>query len=209
MKKNITLLLSFIWISIFSQYTFDYKFYVKDLSKGSDKIEYDTGIYINSKNEDYKLYHYQNDEIRLFDYKIKCTFYFQQELVKDKKIFKFIDKGCFSGVSNERKINRIEITELSNNIYLIRTFPSERSKKANLELKVVLEKSDEDLLCLYKLDLSNNIHQKILTSLRDKLISLKGDSKYIIKEFERNYKNGYGSFTTVLSNIEKINMVIN
>lgn len=208
MKKNIILLLNFVCISVFSQYTFDYKFYVKESSKKSDKLEYDTQIYINSKNADYIIYHYQTDEIRLFDYGIKCTFYFQQKFVNEKKTFEYINKLCYSEFHEERKINHIQIMQLSHNTYMIKTFESEKSKRANLELKIVLEKTDEDLLLLYKLDLGNSIHRKILAALRERLISIEGNSNFIIKELKINYKNGHRTFTRNLSKIEKINMVI-
>jgi len=206
MKEKLTLLLNFIFISVFSQYTFDYKFNVKSVYNNS---EYITQIFINSENPGYELYYYHNNDIRLFDGRKSCTYNFREKLKNGEKIYKYINKGCYSNSEGTKKIGHIEITEYSNNIFIIKSFSSKIEKESNLELKVVLEEAEDDLLCLYKLDVGNVIRQKLLTAFREVLVSTKGNSNYIINKLEASYKNGFPTKTTDLVKVEETNMILN
>ncbi|WP_265426975.1 hypothetical protein [Chryseobacterium sp. YIM B08800] len=206
MKKNFLLLFCFISSLVFSQYSFDYKFLVKDSNKKkNNKDFFDTEILINTNEPNYFLYHYKDDEIRLFDYRKNMTIYLSDKSKNNEVIYKYLSHGGF--VEREsRETEFIEIKEIEKETFTIKTFKSEKDK-ANFELKVMLQKSETDLLYFYKLDLGNMTPKKILKAFREKLISLYGNSNFIITEMKADYKNGF--FQNVkLVKYENINRVI-
>lgn len=206
MKKNFLLLFCFISSFAFSQYSFDCKFLVKDSDKKKNNSNFfDTEILINTKDSDYYLYHYKNEEIRLFDYRKNMTIYFSDKSKDNEVIYKYLNYE--SSVEREsREIQFIEITEIEKDIFTIKIFKS-RKDKANFELKVMLQKSETDLLYFYKLDLGNITPKKILNTFREKLVSLFGDSNFIITDMKADYNNGFTQ-SAKLVKYEKINRII-
>ncbi|MFL9833817.1 hypothetical protein [Chryseobacterium terrae] len=206
MKKFFLLLFCFISGFVFSQYSFNYKFLVKDYNKKTNNKDFfDTEILINTNEPDYFLYHYKDDEIRLFDYRKNITIYLADKSKNNKVIYKYLSHGGF--VEREsRETEFIEIKEVERDTFTINTFKSKK-ERANFELKVMLQKSETDLLYLYKLDLGNITPKKILKAFREKLVSLYGNSNFVITEMEANYKNGF-SQSVKLVKYENINRVV-
>ncbi|MFC0425321.1 hypothetical protein [Chryseobacterium scophthalmum] len=207
MKKNFLLLFCFISSFVFSQYSFDYRFLVKNSDEKSDNNNYfDTEILINTQNPNYFIYRYKTNEVRLFDYDKGMTIYFLDKSKNNEVLYKYTGRESFIESEN-KETEIIEIKEVEKDIFAIRTFKSEK-EEANLELKIILQKSEKDLLYFYKLDLGNITPQKILNAFRQKLIQLRGNSNYIITSLERNYTNGYNVKGVKLVKYEKINRVI-
>lgn len=204
MKKNFLLLFCFISSFAFSQYSFDYRFLVKNSDKKSDNKNYfDTEILINTQNPNYFIYRYKTNEVRLFDYDKGMTIYFLDKSKNNEVFYKYTGRESFIESEN-RETEIIEIKEVEKDIFAIRIFKSEK-EEANLELKIVIQKSETDLLYFYKLDLGNKIPKKILKAFREKLVQLKGNSNFIITSLE---KRGYKLPIVKLVKYEKINRVI-
>lgn len=206
MKRFFLFLFCIVSSFAFSQYVFDYKFLVKDSDKKKNSPDFfDTEILIHTKDPDYYLYHYKNDEVRLFDYHKSMTIYLSDKSKNDEIFYKYLRQGSF--VDNEsRETQLIEIKEVSKDTFTIRTFKSEKDK-ANFELKVTLQKAEVDLLFLYKLDLGNKTPKKILNAFREKLVLLYGNSNFIITDMKADYTNGFIE-SVKLVKYEKINRVI-
>ena len=173
--------------------------------KKNSKDFFDTEILINSKDPDYYLYHYKNDEIRLFDYHKSMTIYLSDKSKNNEVVYRYLRHGSF--IDHEsRETQYIEIKEIVKDTFTVRTFKSEKDK-VNFELKVTLQKAETDLLYLYKLDLGNKTPKKILKALREKLISLYGNSNFIITDMKADYNNGFIQ-SVKLVKYEKINRII-
>lgn len=181
MKKNLLFLICFISNIVFSQeYHFDYKCYDNETQlKGAYKGEKRTNIiYFNSEDKDIIAYDYffsqqSTRSFLLYDYKLNVLFSYSISYDSKFSTLNFIQKIPLKVYPDERKIERLDVEKLKDNVYLISTFPSEKSKKSNLELKITVEKSDFPMPRIRFMDLTPNIHSKIYNALLSKLDSPK------------------------------------
>ncbi|OVE54402.1 hypothetical protein B0E34_19120 [Chryseobacterium mucoviscidosis] len=140
----------------------------------------------------------------LHDYKEKiCDMHFFRFHNQDKIKYKFTNSETYV-TKDEKIINNIIVEKLDENKYLIKCFENEKSEKSNLELTLILKPKNVDLIRFYFLDLSNNIHQKIISKLKEKL---NGDYNYVIENYIVDYKNGFLRQYKI-DKVEKINLKI-
>lgn len=209
MKKNLLALFCYFSIFCFSQeYHFDYKCYDNETQlKGSYKGNKRTNIiYFNSENEDVMAYDYffSQQPTRSFlldDYKLNMMFSYSISHDSKFSTLNYIQMFPIKIYPDERKIERVNVEKLEENLFLIRTFSSQNFKKPNLELKVLIEKSEYSMPKIQFMDLTPNIHSKIYEALLSKLDS----PKYRIVDVVTNYKNRVIMHND-LSKCEKINL---
>ncbi len=191
MKKLLTSLVLLFSLFVFSQeFIFDYsvKINYKSIKPKSNNIDRFI-FYYNNSNEN-TLYNYKNGDLSLFDFVNKKK-YFLKELKNNTIQFdKIYD---FSNQKDEITINKIQADKISHNKYLIKTFENEKSKSPNLILNINIEENENITPKLYLLDLSRNIHHKILLELQKTV----GKNNFLVKSIEIDYKNGYKSFQKV------------
>lgn len=210
MKKNFLLLFCFISSFVFSQYSFDYKCYdnetqIKGEYKGNKRINI---IYFNSKNKDLMAYDYYFSQqplrsFLLYNFETNNLFSYSINHKSEFSSLNLIHSFPIKIYKDEIKIERVDVEEVSGNIWIIKAFPSQKSKKSKLELKVVLEKSDFPMPRIRFMDLSPNIHNKIYDALLSKLVS----TNYQIISVTTDYKNGVIMHDDI-SKCEKINLKI-
>ena len=94
---------------------------------------------------------------------------------------------------DEMQINIISVDKISDNNFLIKTYKNRNSETPNLILKINIEENENITPKLYLLDLSRNIHHKILLELQKTV----GKNNFLIKSIEIDYRNGYKSFQEV------------
>lgn len=211
MKKNFLLLFWFISIITFSQeYHFDYKCYdlethIKGNYKGNKRTNI---IYFNSQNKDLFAYDYffsqpPRRSFQLYDYKLRNLISYS--ISQDSK-FSSLNLENIYPVKNypdEIEIERVDVEKLSENAFLVKSFKSHKSKKPNLELKILVERSAYSMPKIRFMDLTPNIHSKIYSGLLSKLDS----ENYRIIEVITDYKNGV-IMSDDFSKCEKINLKI-
>ncbi len=210
MKKNFLLLFCFISSFAFSQYSFDYKCYdnetqIKGEYKGNKRINI---IYFNSKNKDLMAYDYYFSQqplrsFLLYNFETNNLFSYSINHKSEFSSLNLIHSFPIKIYQDEIKIERVDVEEVSGNIWIIKAFPSQKSNKSKLELKVVLEKSDFPMPRIRFMDLSSNIHNKIYDALLSKLVS----TNYQIISVTTDYKNGVIMHEDI-SQCEKINLKI-
>ena len=83
-------------------------------------------------------------------------------------------------------IKKISIENLADDLFLIKTFPSEKSKKFNLEIKIKLKKSIYPLIRMHFMDLTVSIHDLIYNKLLEQL----PNKNYQIESIYLDYRNG-------------------
>jgi len=209
MKKNFLLLFCFISMFSFSQeYHFDYKCYDNETQlKGAYKGNKRTNIiYFNSQNKNLIAYDYSFSQkptriFWLYDY--ASNNFFSYSINNDSKFssLNFINKIPIKIYPDEKKIERIDVEMLSENIFLVKAFPSQKSKKSNLELKIVIERSDFPMPRIRFMDFTPNIHYKIYDALLSKLDS----PKYRLVDVITDNRNGV-IMRDNFSKCEKINL---
>ena len=203
MKNIIRIFVLLIGFGVNAQtYTFDYNLKIRNIKpKGKSKIS--TGQYIfNSENPNYRIY-INNDKGVLYDSERNIIGDFLYQKKSNKTIYQFTSfKDFLSG--DERMIDHIIIEKIDENKYTIKCYPTEKNKHTNLELVISLKPAEKDLIQFYYLDLSNNIHSRLLKSLKDKL---DGNYNYIIENYTTDYKNGIKT-RNYIDEIQKINLKI-
>lgn len=211
MKKNFLLLFCFISGFIFSQeYHFDYKCYnVETQLKGNYKgIKRTNIIYFNSKNKDIIAYDYffsqePKRSFLLYDYNVGSLFSYS---INQDSNFSSLNLEQIHPIKiypDEKQIKRVDVEKFSENEFLIKAFKSFKSRKSNLELKILVEKSNYSLPKIQFMDLTPNIHSKIYTALLSKLDS----ENYRIVDVMTDYKNGVIMHDD-FSKCEKVNLKI-
>ncbi|WP_435524492.1 hypothetical protein [Chryseobacterium indoltheticum] len=131
------------------EYYFDYKCYnVETQIKGRYKGNKRTNIiYFNSGNKDLMAYDYyfSKQPLRsffLYNYETNNLFSYSINHKSEFSSLNLINSFQIKIYQDEIKIERVDVEEVSENILVIKGFPSQKSKKSKLELKVVLEESD-------------------------------------------------------------------
>lgn len=211
MKKNFLLLFCFISGLVFSQeYHFDYRCYnVETKLKGNYKGNKRTNIiYFNSENKDIIAYDYffsQKPErsFVLSDYNAGNLFSYSINQNSDFSSLNLKQIYPITIYPDEIEIGRVDVERLSENEFLIKAFKSLKSRKSNLELKILVEKSNYSLPEIRFMDLTPNIHSKIYTALLSKLDS----ENYRIVDVITDYKNGVIMHDD-FSKCEKVNLKI-
>lgn len=211
MKKNLLLIFCFISCLVFSQeYHFDYKCYDNETQiEGSYKENRRTNIiYFNSQNKDLMAYDYYFSQqplrsFLLYNYETNNLFSYSINQKSEFLSLNLINSFPIKVYQDEIKIVRVDVEEVSENTWMIKAFPSQKSKKSKLELKVVLGKSDFPIPRIRFMDLSPNIHKKIYDALLSKLDS----PNYRIVSVITDYKNGV-IMNDDFSRCEKINLKI-
>ncbi|MCU7614050.1 hypothetical protein N0B16_06335 [Chryseobacterium sp. GMJ5] len=209
MKKNLLALFCYFSIFCFSQeYHFDYKCYDSETQlEGAYKGNKRTNIiYFNSENKDVMAYDYffsQQPTRSFWLYDFKTNNFLSYLISHDSKFssLNFIQKIPIKIYPDEKKIERIDVEKLKENVYLISTYPSEKSKKSNLELKIIIEKSNFSMPRIRFVDLTPNIHSKIYDALLSRLDS----PKYRLVDVIIDNKKGVIMHDD-LSKCEKINL---
>jgi len=211
MKKLLLLFLILSFANAFSQeYHFDYKCYdvethLRGRYKGNTRNNI---IYFSSENKDFIAYDYSFSgetertfllddyaKNKLYTYSINQNSNFSS--LKLKKVFPI------KVYQDEIKIERVEVENNGGNLYTVKTYPKNKSKEANLELKILVEKIGFSAPRIRFMDLTPNIHSKIYNALFSKLDS----DNYRIIHAEIDYKNGV-IMTNDFSKCEKINVKI-
>jgi hypothetical protein len=208
MKKKFLLLFCFISNFAFSQYSFDYKCYnLETQLKGNYKGNKRTNIiYFNSQNKDLMAYDYYFSQqplrsFLLYNYETNNLFSYSINHKSEFLSLNLINSFPIKIYPDEIKIEQVDVEEISENIWIIKAFPSQKRKKPNLELKVVLEKSNFPMPKIRFMDLTPNIHSKIYNALLLKLDS----PNYRIVNVTTDYKNSV-IMNNDFSRCEKINL---
>lgn len=209
MKKNLLALFCCLSIFCFSQeYHFHYKCYDNETQlKGTYKGTKRTNIiYFNSENKDVIAYDYffsqqPTRSFYLYDFRRNIFSSYSINLDSNFSSLNLIRSVPIKTYADEIKVERVTVEESAKNVYLIKAFPSQKSKKSNLELKILIEESDFQMPRIRFMDLSPNIHFKIYEALLSKLDS----PKYRIVDVVTNYKNRVIMHDD-LSKCEKINL---
>ena len=209
MKKNFLLLFCLISSLVFSQeYHFDYKCYDNETQiKGNYKGNKRTNIiYFNSQNKDLIAYDYYFSQqplrrFLLYNFETNNLFSYSINHKSEFSSLNLINSLPIKIYQDEIKIERVDVKEVSENIWIIKAFPSQKNKRSKLELKVILEKSDFPMPKIKFMDLTTNIHSKIYDALLSKLDS----PNYRIVSVTTDYKNGVIMHDD-FSKCEKINL---
>ena len=165
-----------------------------------DVYESSTNVFYNSSNSTKYITEYKN-HYRLFDFTKKEIFNFTKLIVNGKVVYNTLGIDAMRYDYNEFDINKVTVEKLSENKYLVKTFPKLKSKKTNLEIIFTLKKSNYPLTQIRFLDLSPSIHEKIYTGLLENL-----DTKnYQWEIAEVNYRNGY-EFIEKIENCQQTNL---
>jgi len=176
MKKNFLLLFCLISGFFFSQeYHFDYKCYnnekqLQGIYEGSSRINI---IYLNSEKKNHLAYDYFFNlqpyrSFKIYDNDVSMTHSFTINEKSEFSSLHFIASTPIRVYQDERKINRVDVKQVAENIWNLSAFPTKKAKKANLELTIQVEKNSFPLRELRFMDLSPNIHHKIYEALREK-----------------------------------------
>lgn len=208
--KNLILL--FVLFSSFyssQEYYFDYKCYDNETQlKGRYKGNKRTNIiYFNSQNKDFIAYDYSFSQeskrsFFLYDYKNKGLI--NSYSINKKSEFsslKFLQTSQLNINKDEIEMKSIDVEKISENVFIIKTFSSLKRKLPNLELKMVVEKSNFPMPEIRFMDLTPNIHSKIYNALLLKLDS----PNYRIVNVTTDYKNRVIMHDDI-SQCEKINL---
>ena len=191
MKKLLSFLLIFLSTFFFSQeYTFDYSVKINHKSLTTNDNEIDSFLFYYSNSNQNSLYNYNNGDLSLFDFDNKKKYDLKE--LKDKTI-QFSKMYDLSNQKDEMQINIISVDKISDNNFLIKTYKIRNSETPNLILKINIEENENITPKLYLLDLSRNIHHKILLELQKTV----GKNNFLIKSIEIDYRNGYKSFQEV------------
>ena len=191
MKKLLSFLLIFLSTFFFSQeYTFDYSVKINHKSLTTNDNEIDNFLFYYNNSNQNSLYNYNNGDLSLFDFDNKKKYVLKE--LKDKTI-QFSKMYDLSNQKDEMQINIISVDKISDNNFLIKTYKNRNSETPNLILKINIEENENITPKLYLLDLSRNIHHKILLELQKTV----GKNNFLIKSFEIDYRNGYKSFQEV------------
>ena len=178
MKKLLTSLVLLFSLFVFSQeFIFDYsvKINYKSIKPKSNNIDRFI-FYYNNSNEN-TLYNYKNGDLSLFDFDNKKKYVLKE--LKDKTI-QFSKMYDLSNQKDEMQINIISVDKISDNNFLIKTYKNRNSETPNLILKINIEENENITPKLYLLDLSRNIHHKILLELQKTV----GKNNFLIKSIE-------------------------
>ena len=190
MKKLLTFSLVFLSVALFSQrYVFDNQCEILEKQiKGiypnlpPRKILY----FYNSNDSNFIAYNFRPNEIHLYDYKLNSLKNLQIKNDEKKIIFNLISESNFRNFPDEILIKKISIENLADDLFLIKTFPSEKSKKFNLEIKIKLKKSIYPLIRMHFMDLTVSIHDLIYNKLLEQL----PNKNYQIESIYLDYRNG-------------------
>jgi hypothetical protein len=184
-------------------YSFNYRIKITTY-KAAEKKEFgDWEYYYNSEDSSYFMQIRNNKSgfIRVSEENKNIVHKFDYS--SPKKEIEFTHSNEFIP-TDEIEINKIIVEKITDSKYSIKCYPKENSRRPNLELTLNLKPIHINLIRLYHLDLSNNIHQKILNSLAKKLGN---NSNYIIEDYIVNYKNGI-KWHYKLDKFENINLKI-
>lgn len=168
----------------------------------------DSHVYLNSKDPSYTMRSQMTGsqkKMSIEDFKTRLWYKFDVEQREGKPDLYYYDYAQkFIDIHEEDKnfVSKVNIEKKSDNIYFIKAY--QKGKKVNFEIKLELEKAEDDLLFIEILDISRDVSMKILSELKSKL----GDTKFIIKKAEYDYKTGY-VFTSELTNVQKISKKVN
>ncbi|WP_394665480.1 hypothetical protein [uncultured Chryseobacterium sp.] len=204
MKKIIFLIIFVISYTNAQTYSFDYKIKFVNYKKNKNDLQ-DCFYFVNSQNPNYSmyLYHNKNGAIRDCDKNICNVHKFEYMQNYEFNKYRFINSFQYE-VKDEITITKIIVEKIDDNKYTIKCFENESSKKTNLELTVILKPENSDLVRFYYLDLSYNIQQKLIRSLKEKL---NGNYNYIIEDYIVNYRQGVKRHYKI-DNLEKIDLKI-
>lgn len=209
MKKIFLLLSCFFTGFIFSQeYHFDYKCYdIETQLKGNYRGNKRTNIvYFNSENKDVIAYDYffsqeSKRSFLLYDYNVGILFSYSINQDGKFSSLNLEQKYPIKIYRDEKEIERIEIESIGQSLWSIKAFPTKKSNKVNLELKILIQKTNFPMPNIRFMDLTPNIHSKIYTALLSKL-----DSKnYRIVDVITDYRNGVIMHDD-FSKCEKVNL---
>lgn len=193
-KKLTLLFFILIFYNAFSQkYHFDYKCYnVETQLKGSYKGNKRSNIiYFNSEKKDFIAYDYSfsgkaERTFLLYDYAGNKLYTYSINQNSDFSTLNLKKVFPIKTYHDEIKIERVEVENNGINLYTVKTYPTNKSKKANLELKILVQKTGFSAPRMQFMDLTPNIHSKIYDALFSKLDS----DNYKIVHVEIDYKNG-------------------
>lgn len=204
MKKISSLVFLILSLFAFSQeYHFDTSFIINTKRLSSDEVFGKTTVRINSLDRSFIFYEYPDNTIVVFDEKKNLNCFYEKVNTHNEISYQL--KNCTKtkkSKSNEIEFEKITVSKISENKYVIETFKKENSKVSNFSLKLKLKPVDKDLLVLH-LDMNKSIKDKLL----DKLKSYLGSSNYYIESAEIDNKNGY-YFIETMENLKQDNLIV-
>lgn len=205
MKKILTFSLFFVYFLYFSQnYYFDNKCEILETKlKGNYRNLPERKIlyFFNSKDSTYISYNFRPNEIHLFDYNTNMLKLLQIRNNSKTIFFDLLREDDFRNFRDEIIIKNVIVNDLGDDLYLIKAFSKENSKKPNLEIKIKLKTSDNSLVRIHFMDLTENIHDLIY----DKLLEQLPSKKYQIENIYLDYRNGIVN-EIKMNKCEKINL---
>lgn len=208
MKKYPFLVLFFVVFASAQTYEFDYKCYNPEKqTRGNYKgVKRTNIIYLSSKESDIIAYDYSFSKepkrsFYFYDFKNNFFSYYTLNNESDLSSLKFVNSDSIRVFDDEKLIERVTVNKISENVFVLKAFPNEKTKRANLELKIVVEKNDFPMRRIRFMDLTLNIHDKIYDALLNEL----GSKDYRIIDVITDYKNGVIMHDD-FSKCEKVNL---
>ena len=205
MKKLLTFLLIFLSTFFFSQeYRFDNQCEIleKQIKGIYPNLPPRKNLFFyNSQDSNFIAYNFRPNEILLFDYKLNSLKNFEIKNNDQIMVFNLIRENNFRNFKDEILIKKISIDKLGDDLYMIKTFSREKSKNPNLEIKIKLKKSDNPLIRIHFMDLTENIHDLIY----DELLKQLPNKNFQIENIYLDYHNGV-IFEEMISNCKPINL---
>jgi len=200
--KKILFLLLFAVCANAQTYTFDYKLKIGSKIKTYYGYDYEPyTLIVNSKNPEYDMGIFNNSYGHIGDDGKHIVYHFNY--FQNKKIERFDFKSYLEFTPrDEFEIDHIVVEKIEENKYSIKCFRKPNSKRSRLDLVVTLKPSQDDLIRLYLLDLSDNISRKIVNALKEKL-----QGNYVVEEYTANHKNG-GRSHYYIEKLEKIDLTL-
>ncbi len=208
--KHLFLMVSLISGFAFSQ-NLEFDYYLKYKSsriKPSEMKFEDAQIYINSKDPSYTMRSRivgNQKRVDIENFKTRFWYKFdveQREGLSDVYYYDYARKFIDMDEKDKHFVSKVNVEKTGENTYFIKTF--KKGKKPNFEIRLELEKAEDDLLFMDIPDMSRDISMKILSELKNKL----GEEKFVIKKVEYDYKAGF-VFVSELLKIEKVSKRVN
>lgn len=198
MKKISSLVFLILSLFAFSQeYHFDTSFVINTKRLSSNEELGKTKVRINSLDRSYIFYEYPDNTIVVFDDKKNLNCFYEKVNINNEVSYQL--KNCTKRKkikSNEIEFEKITVSKIADDIYVLETFKNKNSKISNFTLKLKLKPVDKDMLVLH-LDMNKSIRDRLLNELKSYLNS----SNYFIVSAEIDNKNGY-YFIDTMNNLK-------
>lgn len=203
MKRFVVILLVLPCLVFAQEYFFDLKCTSEDVrvkprdKKLSSSFSF---LLLSSKNSNVYAFQRKNNDLIIEDY----------NSLESLHIGKLHNQFIVNSVNEikydyrEFTIEKGDVSKIDDLTYLIKTFPTKKSRKSNLEVLFKLRKSNFPLVKIQFMDLSPMIHEDVYNYLLKELENL----NYQIESAFVDYRNGY-KFNFKWSQCDKVNLKFN